>query len=60
MSGQYTTAFGAIVDDEIAGALRAGMPIEAIYAELQYRVRELQQAIVRKHVFRQEARECAD
>lgn len=30
----YTTAFGAVVDAEIADALRAGMPIEKIASEL--------------------------
>lgn len=58
MSGKYTTAFGAIIDDEISGALRGGMQLESIYIELLERTRELQQAIVTKHTQRQEASPC--
>ncbi len=57
MSATYTTAFGAILDDEIAGALRSGMPIESIYAELAARLREVQQAIVQRYR-EQEAARC--
>jgi hypothetical protein len=59
MSGaNYTSAFGAILDDEIAGALRSGMPLETIYIELQARQREIADALVRRHLEREEQR-CA-
>jgi len=53
----YTTAFGAILDDEIAGALRSGMPIEQVYSELSARLREVQSAVVAKYTQR-EAEKC--
>lgn len=48
----YTTAFGAIVDQEIADALRAGMAIELIYAELAARTRAIADQIVANHTRR--------
>ena len=50
----YTTAFGAVIDDEIAGALRSGMPIEQVYAELAARIREVQSALVAKYAKRED------
>lgn len=54
----YTTVFGAVLDDEIAGALRAGMKLEAIYCELSARTRAIADEIVAQHL-RQEAEACA-
>jgi hypothetical protein len=48
----YTTAFGAIVDQEIADALRAGMALELIYAELSARTRAIADQIVANHTRR--------
>ena len=45
----YTTAFGAIVDQEIADAMRAGMALELIYAELSARTRAVADQIVANH-----------
>lgn len=54
----YTTVFGAVLDDEIAGALRSGMAIELIYCELAARTRALADEIVAQHL-RKEAEKCA-
>jgi hypothetical protein len=48
----YTTAFGASVDQEIADAMRAGMAIELIYAELSARTRAVADQIVANHTRR--------
>jgi len=37
----YTTAFGAVLDQEIADAIRAGMSLDTIAAELITRCREV-------------------
>lgn len=50
----YTTAFGASLDLEIGTALAAGMPIEAIYAELSARTREVAAAVIAKHERRED------
>lgn len=42
----YTTAFGAIVDQEIADALRSGMALELVYVELAARTRAVADQIV--------------
>lgn len=54
----YTTVFGAVLDDEIAGALRSGMKLEVIYCELAARTRAVADEIVAQHL-RQEAEACA-
>ena len=59
MNHEYTSAFGAILDDEISGAIRAGMPIERVYTELMDRVRMVQAAVVEKHQQREQVR-CDD
>jgi hypothetical protein len=48
----YTTAFGAIIDQEISNALRAGMTLELIYAELVARTRAIADQIVANHTRR--------
>jgi len=48
-SPHYTTAFGAVLDEEIADAMRAGMALEAIYAELAARTRAVADQIVANH-----------
>lgn len=48
----YTTAFGAILDQEIADAMRAGMALELIYAELAARTRAVADQIVANHTRR--------
>lgn len=45
----YTTAFGAVIDQEIADALRAGMSLEHVYTELAARARAVAELIVDKH-----------
>lgn len=45
----YTTAFGAIIDQEIADALRSGMALELIYSELAARTRAIADQIVANH-----------
>lgn len=53
----FTTVFGAVIDDEIAGALRSGMALELIYCELSARTRAIADEIVAKHL-REEAETC--
>lgn len=53
----FTTAFGASIDIEIAGALRSGMRLELIYCELAARARAIADEIVAQHL-RQEAETC--
>lgn len=45
----FTTAFGALLDQEIADALRAGMALELIYVELLERTRAVSDQIVANH-----------
>lgn len=45
----HTTAFGAVLDEEIADAIRSGMALEAIYAELAARTRAVADQIVANH-----------
>ena len=54
----YTTAFGASIDIEIAGALRAGMSLELIYCELAARTRAIADEIVSRQLAEEEHR-CA-
>jgi hypothetical protein len=54
----YTTAFGATLDIEIGAAIRAGMPMEKIAAELGHRWGELFDAIIAKRRF-EESQKCA-
>lgn len=54
----YTTAFGASIDIEIEGALRAGMTLELVYCELAVRTRAIADQIVANHL-RAEAEACA-
>lgn len=54
----YTTAFGASIDIEIEGALRAGMTLELVYCELSARTRAVADQIVANHL-RREAEACA-
>lgn len=53
----FTTVFGAVIGDEIAGALRSGMALELIYCELSARTRAIADEIVAKHL-REEAETC--
>ena len=53
----FTTVFGAVLDDEIAGALRAGMTLELIYCELSARTRAVADQIVANHL-RKESETC--
>lgn len=48
----YTTAFGAILDQEITDALRAGMRLELIYAEMAARTRAIADHLVANHLQR--------
>lgn len=52
----YTSAFGAVLDDEIRGAIRAGMSLEALYCELTHRAREIADVIVSAHLQAEENR----
>jgi hypothetical protein len=54
----YTTAFGASIDIEIAGALRAGMSLELIYCELSARTSAVANEIVSRKLA-EEDRRCA-
>jgi hypothetical protein len=45
----HTTAFGMAIDHEIADALRAGMPLDLIYAELATRAGEVAQQMVNQN-----------
>lgn len=53
----YTTVFGASIDEEIAGALRAGMPLELIYCELAARARAVADEIVNRRIAKED-RQC--
>jgi len=53
----YTTAFGASIDIEIDGALRAGMSLQLVYCELAARARAIGDQIVADHL-REEAEAC--
>lgn len=46
----FTTSFGAMIDDEIAKALRSGIALELIYCELAARTRAIADEIVAKHL----------
>lgn len=53
----YTSAFGAVLDDEIRGAIRAGMSLEALYCELSQRTREIGNVIAAAYL-QAEERKC--
>ena len=50
----YTSVFGAILDQEIADALKCGMSLEAIYAELAPRTRAVAEQLIRIHTAKEE------
>jgi hypothetical protein len=54
----YTSAFGACIDDEISSALASGMSLELLYVEMANRTREIGNALAAKHMQR-ELDKCA-
>jgi hypothetical protein len=58
MTHPYITPLGHDLDDAIGRAMAAGYSLEAIFAELAPRFREVQDALIAKHL-RMDEEKCA-